>query len=452
MDYYEFLDAKTHIGYQEGFDPIWMPSTLFDFQVALCDWAVRKGRGAIFADTGLGKTAMQLTWAENVVRKTNKSVLLLTPIAVAGQTLREALKFGIEAVRSKTGEMPTTAKIVVANYERLHYFNSADFAGVVCDESSCIKNSDSKTRSAVTNFMKKVQYRLLCTATAAPNDYIELGTSSEALGDLGFQDMISKFFKQETSKDHLGWGRTKYRMRGHAERDFWRWICSWARAVRKPSDLGFSDSRFALPPLEVEQTLVTREKPKKGFLFAKPAVTLEDQREERRATIAERCQAVADLCGPYDRSVIWCHLNDEGDLLEKSVPESKQVSGDHSDDEKEEIFESFTNGHLRRIIIKPKIGAWGLNWQHCRHQTFFPSHSFEQYYQGVRRCWRFGQTRSVRVDIVTSEGEEMVMKNLQRKAEAAEKMFSSLVSEMNNSLKLDHSRSFSQKEVLPSWA
>lgn len=447
--YRDFLKSKRQWGNDSGFEPTFAPDCLFDFQRSLCDWAIRKGRASIFADCGLVKSIMQLVWAENVVRHTNKPVLIVTHIAVGAQTVEEATKFGLHATVSRDGK--TSTKITVTNYERLHYFSPSDFSGVVCDESSIIKNCDSKTKYAVGEFMRTLQYRLLCTATAAPNDWHELGTSSDVLGYLGFRDMITMFFKQETSKDCRGWGRTKYRFREHGKRDFWRWVCSWARACRRPSDLGFSDERFALPPLETVSHVVRRTNKRAGFLFEMPARDMNEQREERRATIKERCEKVSELVNHDRPSVMWCHLNTEGDLLEKIVPGSIQVSGSDSEDDKEAKLQAFSRGDELKLIIKPKIGAWGLNWQHCAHMTTFPSHSYEQYYQAMRRFWRFGQKNTVRVDIVTTEGEQAVTQNLQRKSDQVDEMFTALVAEMNESMVIQRSDEFHQPEAIPSW-
>lgn len=452
-NYLNFLDLKTQGGADSGFDPVWMPGFLFDFQSSLVEWAVRKGRGAIFADCGLGKTAMELVWAENIVRKTGGRVLLLTPLAVAPQMVEEAEKFGIKVTRSSDGTAHDG--ITVTNYERLHFFNPADFAGVACDESSILKSFAGARRSEITVFMRKVAYRLLATATAAPNDYIELGTSSEALGYLGYMDMLNKFFKNDlnnSAQGRIGGEVIKWRFKGHAEQPFWRWVCSWARAVRKPSDLGFDDSRFILPPLIESEHLVEVNAALDGMLFAMPAVGLKEQREERRKTIGDRCGQVADLVNHTGQpALVWCHLNEEGDLLEKLIPDAVQVSGKDSDDAKEDRMMAFAHGQARVLITKPKIGAWGMNFQHCNHVTFFPSHSFEQYYQGVRRCWRFGQNRPVKVDIVTTEGERGILKNLQRKAGQADKMFANLVDEMNNAMAVERARGFEKIQEVPSW-
>ena len=461
-EYLHFLHGKTQSDSGNGFAPLWMPDFLFDFQKALLDWSIRAGRCAIFADCGLGKTPMQLAWAENVVRMTNRPVLILTPLAVSHQTIAEAEKFGIAARRSAHGE--AFAGINVTNYERLAHFNPEDFSGAVCDESSILKSFDGKRRGEITEFMRRLPYRLLCTATAAPNDYIELGTSSEALGHLGYMDMLTRFFKNDQGnaiktrvfrQGNRNFAKldegAKWRFKGHAEIPFWRWVCSWGRAVRRPSDLGFDDGRFVLPPLIEAEHLVSSAQPAPGMLFNLPAVGLQEQRDERRRTIAERCEKVATLVDTQEQALVWCHLNEEGDQLARTIPGAAQVSGSDRDEYKEETFLAFARGDLRVLVTKPKIGAWGLNFQRCAHVTFFPSHSFEQYYQGVRRCYRFGQQRPVRVDVVTTEGEQAVLKNLQRKAVAADRMFSNLVAEMNRALEIDRGVRFTQHEQVPAW-
>lgn len=452
MSYEEFIREKQQLGGNHGFAPEVMPDALFDFQMALVDYVLWKGRAAIFADCGLGKTPMQLVWAENIVRKTSKPVLILTPLAVSAQTVREGEKFGIECFQSRSGEKKW---ITVTNYERLHYFNPSDFSGCVCDESSILKSFDGARRQEITEFMRKLPYRLLCTATAAPNDYIELGTSSEALGYLGHVDMLNRFFKNDKNNSAQGrmYGKQlEWRFKGHAEEPFWKWVCSWARAIRKPSDLGFNDGRFILPSLTEREHVIEARTLPEGKLFNMAAVGMWEQREERRRTITERCEKVAELVNHGNQVLIWCHLNAEADLLEKLIPDSVQVSGDDSDDAKEEKFIAFAAGQIRPLITKPKIGAWGLNFQNCAHETTFPSHSFEQYYQAVRRCWRFGQTKPVVVDVVTTEGERGVLANLQRKQHQADRMFANLVARMNEQLHLDNSQIFSQSVEVPAWA
>ncbi len=452
MNYQEFLEAKAQRGSEDGFAPVWMPEWLFPFQRALLEWSIRHGRSALFCDCGLGKGPMGLVWAENVVRKTNKPILYLTALAVSHQIIAEAEKFGIDAHRSIDGSV--FPGITVTNYERLHLFDPGRFAGVVCDESSILKNYDGERRNEITTFMRKIEYRLLATATAAPNDYVELGTSSEALGHLGHMDMLNRFFKNDLNNSATGRMRgevIKWRFKGHAELPFWRWVCSWARACRRPSDLGFDDADFILPPLQEREHLVEAMTLAPGMLFALPAVGLKEQREERRRTVKERCEKVGSLVDHKDQALVWCHLNEEGNLLERLIPDAVQVSGSDSDDVKEERLLAFARGEARVLITKPRIAGFGLNLQRCAHVTFFPSHSYEQYYQGVRRCWRFGQKRPVTVDIVTTEGEQEVLKNLQRKAAQADKMFSHLVEQMQRGIKINGARNFTTQTQVPSW-
>ena len=451
-DYSTFIERKSQLGSSAGFEPLFMPDFLFPFQRALVEWAVRKGRCAIFADCGLGKTPMQLVWAQNVVEKTCKPVLVLTPLSVGAQTIREAAKFGIEAKQSRDGTI--AAPITVTNYQQLHKFDWKQFGGVVCDESSILKSVDGAIKSQVTDFMRKLPYRLLCTATAAPNDYIELGTSSEALGDLGFMDMLNRFFKksEQTMSRREEFRSGLYRFRGHSEKDFWRWICSWARAVRKPSDIGFPDDAYRLPELQAVEHIITARTSNPDFLFDMPAVGLAEQRSERRRTINERCELAASLINATNKpAVAWCHLNEEGHMLEKLIPGAVEVEGNDSDEFKEETFDAFASGQIRVLVSKPIIAGFGLNWQHCAHQTFFPSHSFEQWYQAIRRCWRFGQKQSVRVDVISSEGEVGVLANLNRKAHQAEQMFAKLVELINNELRIEKTNQHNTKQTNPSW-
>ena len=449
MEYQEFLDNKSQIDSFYGFDPVDIPEFLFDFQKHLVNWSLKKGKSAIFADCGLGKTPMQLVWADNIVKKINKRILIITPLAVSFQTVMEGEKFGIECNRSEKGELK--GKIIVTNYERLHYFNPNDFTGVVCDESSAIKNFDGERQKIVTQFMQKVPYRLLCTATAAPNDFIELGTSAEALGQMGRMDMLGTFFKNEENSLHPIWWGSRWIFKAHAEEMFWRWVVSWARALKKPSDMGFDNDGFLLPSLIVNETIVKASRPNTGF-FIFPAKTMKEQQAERKHTIKQRCEKVAELVDGKKYSVIWCHLNEEGDYLEKIISDSIQISGSDSDERKEEVFRSFSLGQISKIITKPRIGGFGLNWQHCNHMTFFPSHSFEQYYQAVRRCWRFGQKNPVTVDVVTTAGEIGVLKNLQRKADQADKMFSQLIQLMNKELKKKKNlNEFTKNMEVPKW-
>lgn len=668
--YAEFLSSKRQLAGNYGFDPIWMPDFLFDFQQSLVEWAIRKGRAAIFADCGLGKTPMQLVWAQNIVQKTNRPVLILTPLAVSHQTAREAEKFGIEAKRSQDGQH--AGGIVITNYERLHHFEPADFVGVVCDESSILKSFSGSTRKLITRFMAKLPYRLLCTATAAPNDYIELGTSSEALGELTYSDMLIKFFKylddkgqrkenhqQEEAEKIIAndgdyYAKLAYRvaqtigqwrLKHHAVIPFWRWVASWARACRMPSDLGFDDGKFQLPPLNTRDHIIHPQDAPAGKLFNMPAVGLAEERAERTRCLDERCQYVADLVKHDRPALIWCQSNGEGDLLEEVVPNALQVAGRHDDDYKIAVVEWFVgekcicndpmfraklatwkqnqnarpdigldtirnivsnallyrthtgentpmsespilppiteptntstkrprpktlsdgvehvNGTQRtpssapnaserlkniggesprcalpepcgdtgpllkiicdlphwdaqsaeqknqaiqevsdfistmttlrdnsedccvltailgseslgsirnflserrcicgyksgnrKLISKAKIFGFGCNFQHCNHVVTFASHSYEQYYQSVRRCWRFGQERPVTLDVVATVGEIRVLANMRKKAERAAKMFEALVREMNNATSIVTQDAHTRETEIPSW-
>lgn len=474
--YAEFLARKGQLHNAAGFDPHWMPDWLFEFQKYLVEWALRMGRGAIFADCGLGKTPMQLVWAQNVVQHTNKPVLILTPLAVSYQTEREASKFNIQATRSQDGTH--SGGIVITNYERLHYFDPSDFAGVVCDESSILKSFQGKTRQLITRFMSKMNYRLLCTATAAPNDYIELGTSSEALGELSHSEMLRRFFKYLDDKGQKSERKQQqeaemlieadpnyfrklayrvaqtigqWRLKHHAVQPFWRWVASWSRACRMPSDLGFDDGPFILPQLNERDHIITPSCPPAGKLFNVPAAGLGEEREERKRTLQERCEFVANRVDHNRPAVVWCHTNAEGDLLEQVIPDAQQIAGRTPDERKIELYESFADSTLRVLVIKPKIGAWGLNWQHCSHVVTFASHSYEQYYQLVRRCYRFGQTRDVQLDVVATEGEIRVLGNMRRKADKADQMFRCLVREMNNASRIVQEDSYHNQTEVPAW-
>jgi hypothetical protein len=453
-NYATFLERKAQLDGDHGFEPEFVPGWLFDFQAELVRWAVRKGRAAILADCGLGKGPMALVWAENVTRHTGGRVLVLTPPAVGPQLEREAEKFGVEAHVARDGR--PHGSITITNYEQLHRFDAADFVGAVCDESSILKAFNGVRRAEITQFLRRLPYRLLATATAAPNDFHELGTSSEALGYLGYMDMLGRFFVNDLKNSYTG-GRhhgeqVKWRLKGHAEQPFWRWVCSWARSIRRPSDLGFDDGRFELPALvERVHTVETATAPE-GFLFARPAEGLDELRDELRRTLPERCELAASLVNETgEPAVIWANLNAEADLLERLIPDAVQVAGAHSDTEKERRLVDFAEGRTRVLVTKPKVGAFGLNWQHCAHVVTLPTYSYEAHYQGVRRCWRFGQTRPVRVDLVTSEGQRDVVDALARKSAQADEMFSRLVAAMTNALALDRRRNFTVAPEVPSW-
>jgi hypothetical protein len=455
-DYAAFLAKKTQLGGDHGFEPRWLPGYLFDFQRHLVDWALRRGRAAIFADCGLGKTIMQLVWAENVVRHTGRPVLVMTPLAVAPQTAREAERFGIDAAVSRDGSVKP--RVTITNYERLHYFDPADFAGAVADESSAIKAFDGRRRKQVVRFFSKLPYRLLCTATPSPNDFIELGTQSECLGVMTQSDMLGFFFRETEGMRHSifknddFWNKLKWWFKPHSEQPFWRWVASWARALRSPADLGFDGSRFVLPPLYYHKQVLDVPYVPAGELFPRPAVWLHEQREERHRTLRERCEKAAELLTAHDRpAVAWCHYNEESELLARLIPGSVEVAGRHPDDYKEAALNDFALGRVRVLVSKPKIACWGMNYQHCGDMTTFPSFSFEQLYQAVRRCWRFGRRGPVHVHVVSALGESEVLDGLARKQEQAERMFQSLVKYVNHSLTMTSRDGHETPTAAPPW-
>lgn len=453
MDYLKFLESKRHSQSSHGFEPTFIPEIAFDFQKYIIEKAVNKGRIAIFADTGLGKTLIQLSIAQNIVQHTNKKVLILTPLAVAFQFILEAEKLGISDIEySKNGKH--TKKIVVCNYERLHYFNSDDFDGVVLDESSILKNFDGAIKKEITSFIKKVQYRFLSTATPSPNDYIELGTSSEALGYLGYTDMLTRFFKNNKGSIEVRNAGSEYYIKPHAENDFWKWVSTWAISIRKPSDLGFSDDRYILPELIETQHQVRNETPLaingQTCLFAMPAVNFFEVKAESKATIKQRCERAVELAKLYDTSVYWVNLNDEAKSILSIDKNAVEVNGSMSIDKKEDILMAFSKGEIHKLVTKTSITAFGLNWQHCNHTTYFPTYSYEQYYQAIRRFYRFGQKRDVNVDLILSDGQQRIMESLQAKKQKASDMFEKLSTNVNSIYEIQK-KEFSKEIIKPSF-
>lgn len=447
-EYRAFVQNKAQLAGEFGFKPIYENPHAFDFQNALIEWQLEKGRAATFADCGLGKTLMQLTWAENVHRKTNKPVLILAPLSVASQTVEEAEKFGIEAARSKEGEIP--CGIVTANYERLHYFDANDFGGVACDESSILKNDKGATRAHLTRFLSKVKYRAMFTATPAPNDHTELGTTSEALGALPHMEMLEAFFVSNDNSLHPDYMGEAWRFKPHAEPHFWRWVASWARVIRKPSDIGFSDDGYDLPPLhEIKHTV--KSDPRNGDMFVMPARNMPEVREERKLTLEARCAAASGLIQQHEAGVMWCQFNAEADALVKAVPGAVNLSGADKDEVKEEKFDAFRRGDIKYLVTKPSIAAMGVNWQHVNAFTYFDDYSYEQYYQAVRRMWRFGQKRPVYGYQIGTEGLSGVTRNRARKAEKAERMHQEMMAYMLEAQSRDCAAYGEMKPTFPSW-
>jgi SNF2 family DNA or RNA helicase len=453
MNYYEFLESKKHSGIDFGIVPNYIPDKMFDFQKHITEYAIKKGRCAVFLDTGLGKTIIQLTVAKNYVQHTNKPVLIITPLAVAFQFIKEAEKFGIDdIIYSKDGKYKS--KIVVCNYERLEHFNSNDFDCVLLDESSILKNFDGAIKNHITSFLKKVKYRFLFTATPSPNDYIELGTSSEALGYLGYMDMLTKFFKNNNNSIDPKHAGSEWYLKPHAEKDFWQWVASWSISMRKPSDIGYSDSMYELPNLHEIQTIIRNENPLaingQTSLFALPAMGFAEIKSEVRATIKERCEMAVKKSSEYDTSVYWVNLNDEAALISNLDKSAIEIKGAMNIDQKEEILLNFSNGKIKKLITKTSITAFGLNWQHCNHTTYFPTYSYEQYYQAIRRFWRFGQKREVFVDLILSDGQIKIMESLLIKKDKAVKMFDQLTKNTNSDYSIIK-KQFDKEILFPSF-
>lgn len=454
MDRYNsFLEAKQHSLGNYGIEQSFIPDSMFDYQKYVAEYVIKKGRCAIFLDTGLGKTIIELVTAVNYIRHTNKPVLIITPLAVAFQFIREADKFQIDDIEySKDGRF--TKKIVVCNYERLDKFNHDDFDCVILDESSILKNFDGAIKSQVTSFLKKVKYRFLFTATPSPNDFVELGTSSEALGYLGYTDMLTKFFRNnEDTISPMNIG-TEWILKGHAKDNFFKWVSGWSISMRKPSDLGFDDSHHILPELVQNYHSIKNDKNMiingQILLFNMVAQRLTEVREENRLTIDKRCEKAVELASSHDMSVYWCNLNAEGDLLQELDKSAMQIKGSMNLEKKEELLLGFFNGDIKKLITKPKMTAFGLNWQHCNHTVYFPTFSYEQYYQSIRRFWRFGQTREVIVDLVFSDGQKRVLDSLLAKTEKANELFSKLNTNINQNFEIKKSP-FNKSIELPKF-
>lgn len=452
-DYLQFLESKRHSINNFGIEPNFMVDEMFDFQKYTAEYTIRKGRGAVFLDTGLGKTIIELVTAQNYAQHTNKPTLIITPLAVAFQFIKEAEKFGVGEVEySRDGVH--TKDIVVCNYERLEKFDPDQYGCVILDESSILKNFDGARRNQITAFLKKVKYRFLFTATPSPNDFTELGTSSEALGYLGYTDMLTKFFKNNEdtiSPVNIG---TEWILKGHAKEAFFQWVSGWSISARKPSDLGFSDERHILPELTTNFHAVKNEKNMvingQILMFNMIAQRLTEVRQEQKDTIEARCEKAFDLASKHQTSVYWTNYNDEADLLQQLDKDAYQISGTMDIDRKEDLLLNFFDGNIKKLITKPKITAFGLNWQHCNHTVYFPTFSYEQFYQSIRRFWRFGQTRPVIVDIVYSDGQKRVLDSLLAKTEKANDLFSKLNANLHKSFEVK-GREFNQQIQLPNF-
>ena len=424
-DYDAFIKAKAATSVAVGFDAKDMGSDLFDFQRAIVEWACRRGRAAIFADTGLGKTAMQTEWARQVNEHTGGDVLIAAPLCVAQQTVEEAAKFGIH-VRYCRDQKDAKPGITITNYEMLERFNPADFAGVVLDESSILKAHDSKTRAKIVEMFRDTPYRLSCTATPSPNDHMELGNQAEFLGVMTAAEMLAMFFI------HDGGDTSQWRLKGHGKTRFWEWMSTWAVCIRNPADLGFDGSRYVLPGLKMHEHIIESPEALPGQLFSGIAQTLTERRDAKRGSLQERVKVAADLVNSHDRpAIVWCHLNDESKALADAIPDAVEVTGSMTIDQKEAAIMAFTHGQKRVIVTKPSIAGFGMNWQHCADVVFAGlDDSYESFYQAVRRCYRFGQFKVVNVHLVSAESEGAVKANLERKQAQADDMADSMVAHM----------------------
>lgn len=426
MNYEDFLKSK-EIRYDScGFEPETDNPKLFQWQSDIVRWALMKGRSAIFADCGLGKTPMQLQWAAEVSRHEGKPVLICAPLAVAKQTQREGVKFNVPVTVCRKGE-DVKPGVNVTNYEMLEHFDADVFAGVVLDESSILKDASSSTRKMLTEKFRNTPFKLCCTATPSPNDFMELGTHSDFLGVMNQPEMLATFFC------HDGGNTSKWRLKGHAEAKFFEWVASWACCITNPADLGYDGSDFVLPELEIEE-IVTKTKDmanREGqfVLFAETALSLNERREARRNSLDDRVEAAAEIAnGTEDQVLVWCDLNAESEALAEAINGAVEVRGSQTPDFKENAMNGFTDGVNRVLVSKPSIAGWGMNWQQCNTMIFVGlSDSFEAYYQAVRRCWRFGQKRPVKVYIIISEAEGCVKQNIERKQADAQRMTKELV-------------------------
>ena len=445
MIYEDFLRQKAKPRQPVGIDkPVSLPKVLKPFQRDIVKWALKQGRCAIFAGTGLGKTAMQLAWADAMREFTGKRVLILTPLAVAQQTVQEAAKFKIKSVAYAADKSAISTDIVVTNYDRIEKFDMAEFGAVVLDESSIIKSHDSKTRALLTELCAGIPYKLCCTATPAPNDYVELGNHAEFLGVLNAKEMLATWFIHDGSiratnaSNHGSKPIADWRLKGHAETDFWRWISTWAVVIRHPRDIGYEEPGYDLPPLHTHQITVAvpyAASIDTGLLFPTEAVTLQEQRQASRASIADRVAAAAKIINaePGKPWLVWCQLNDEAAQIKEALGNAVNVQGSDDADVKAKHLLGFANGEVSILVSKPSIAGFGMNFQICSNMIFLGlNNSFEQLYQAIRRCWRFGQTKPVNVYMIAAETEGAVVANLQAKEQAADYMLAQMAEHMKD--------------------
>ena len=456
MKYRDFISNKFKVQRDTGFelDRSELNPKLFEYQKDLVSWSLRRGEAALFTGTGTGKTFMQVEWAKHVHERLNKPVLVLSPLAVSAQTVNEARKLGID-VNLCREQAEVVNGINITNYEKLEHFVPASFGGVVLDESSILKSFTSTTRNTIINGFRETPFRLACTATPAPNDFMELGNHSEFLDSMTRTEMLSMFFY------HDGADTAKWRLKGHAEDKFWEFVASWAAILTMPSDLGYDNAGFELPPLKYNEMVIKADKAPDGYLFAFEAQNLQERRENRRATTKERVAVCADIVNnSNDIHLVWCDLNVESEMLKKSIKDCVEVKGSDSPEHKEKAMLDFAAGKIKCLVSKPSICGFGLNFQVCHNMSFVGlSDSFEAYYQAVRRCYRFGQKKTVNVNIITSELEGAVVENIKRKEKDSLRMHAAMVEHTKRFVKenieniktYDRNYNPTQKIILPSW-
>jgi hypothetical protein len=424
MQYDDFIDKKKLTFNDVGFEPKEISKKLYPFQADITRWALRKGRACLFEFCGAGKTFQQLEWARQVLLKTKSPILIVAPLAVAEQTKLEGVKLDVPVNICKSQD-DIKKGVNITNYERLHKFHAPDFSGVVLDESGILKAFSGTTRNQIIDMFAKTPYKLACTATPSPNDYMELGNHAEFLGVMTYAEMLSMFFVND------GFEVRKWRLKRHAEEQkFWKWMCSWSVMLSHPRDLGYEQVGFDLPDLQYFEHKVPSviDRPHSGF-FTFEANTLDERRQVRKESIEVRCQKVADLVNATnDQWVIWCGLNRESELLTELIKDSVEVIGSQDYDKRLENIMAFTSGKVKRLITKPSIAGFGMNWQHCHKQAFVGlSDSWEELYQAIRRIWRYGQKYPVEVHIIIEEREGAVLKNIKRKDAQAQHMMKNMI-------------------------
>lgn len=436
MKYEEFLKQKEYHIEPTGFEAKDLNKNLFDYQEAIVKWALRIGKAALFEDTGLGKTIQQLSWADAVAKHTNGYVLILAPLAVSKQTANEAKKFGIKCKFVECHD-DLEKGINITNYEKIHKFDTDIFDGIVLDESSILKSYAGKTTKDLQERFIYTPYKLCCTATPSPNDYTEIGTTAEFLGIMPRNEMLSTFFindciKKKGKSDRIGW-----RLKRHAEKEFFKWMATWSMMIKSPADLGFDGSKFVLPKLTIKACIVKSD-PGEESLFVEYAETLSERREARKESLYKRVEIAKKIAQKTDKCLIWCDFNNESEALHKAIKGSVEVKGSDKPEHKEKAMMGFSNDEVKYLVSKPSICGFGMNWQNCHEMIFCGlSDSYEQFYQAIRRCYRFGQKCEVKVHVIISEKEMNVLKNIKRKQEDHERMSEEMVRIMSDIAKVE---------------